>query len=164
MLPGETVCHLLMATLLENDPEALSRLGPMANFCGGFVYSGKSFWSTACIVGRVLAAGKGAVECMGWISSVITPQGLGDGWVDVRAEKTAGKLAHAHARIGWRWSKTDVGTQRMHFRLTRKLVSGAKKRLKRSPMSSGMQILHLFFRLTSSSRLRISTGTKRRPS
>ncbi|SPQ19639.1 fd881106-be12-482f-a766-05a7941ab296 [Thermothielavioides terrestris] len=64
MLPGETVCHLLMATLLENDPEALSRLGPMANFCGGFVYSGKSFWSTACI-------------------------GLGDGWVDVGAEKTA---------------------------------------------------------------------------
>lgn len=91
MLPGEGLCHFLMATLLENDPEALSRLGPMANLCGGFVYSGKSFWSTACIVGRVLAAGKGAVECMGWISSDVTPQGLGDGWVNVEVEETPGK-------------------------------------------------------------------------
>lgn len=66
MLPGEGLCHFLMATLLENHPEALARLGTTANLCGGFVYSGKSFWSTACIVGRVLAAGKGAVECMGW--------------------------------------------------------------------------------------------------
>jgi hypothetical protein len=91
MLPGEGLCHFLMATLLENDPEALSRLGPMANLCGGFVYSGKSFWSTACIVGRVLAAGKGAVECMGWISSDVTPQALGDGWVNVEVEETPGK-------------------------------------------------------------------------
>ncbi len=91
MLPGEGLSHFLMATLLENDPEALSRLGPMANLCGGFVYSGKSFWSTACVVGRVLAAGKGAVECMGWISSDVTPQGLSDGWLNVAVEETPGK-------------------------------------------------------------------------
>ncbi|KAK4154851.1 hypothetical protein C8A00DRAFT_14054 [Chaetomidium leptoderma] len=88
MLPGEGLCHFLMATLLENDPDALSRLGPTANLCGGFVYSGKTFWSTACIVGRVLAAGKGAVECMGWISSDVTPQGLGDGWLNIGVEET----------------------------------------------------------------------------
>ncbi|KAJ4298550.1 hypothetical protein N0V88_003580 [Collariella sp. IMI 366227] len=88
MLPGEGLCHFLMATLLENDPEALSRLGPMANLCGGFVYSGKTFWSTTCIVGRVLAAGKGAVECMGWISSDVTPQGLGEGWLNIEVEET----------------------------------------------------------------------------
>jgi hypothetical protein len=91
MLPGEGLSHFLMATLLENDPEALSRLGPMANLCGGFVYSGKSFWSTASVVGRVLAAGKGAVECMGWISSDVIPEGLGDGWVNVEVEETKGK-------------------------------------------------------------------------
>ena len=91
MLPGEGLSHFLMATLLENDPEALSKLGTMANLCGGFVYAGKSFWSTACIVGRVLAAGKGAVECMGWISSDITPQGLEDGWVNVEVEETPGE-------------------------------------------------------------------------
>ncbi|KAK3311347.1 uncharacterized protein B0T15DRAFT_72064 [Chaetomium strumarium] len=88
ILPGDGLCHFLMATLLENDPEALSKLGPMAVLSGGFVYSGKSFWSTACIVGRVLAAGKGAVECMGWISSDITPQGLGDCWVNIEAKET----------------------------------------------------------------------------
>ncbi|KAL1843936.1 hypothetical protein VTJ49DRAFT_6879 [Mycothermus thermophilus] len=88
MLPGEELCHFLMATLLENNPEALSRLGPDANLSGGFVYSGKSFWSTACIVGRVLAAGKGAVECMGWISSDVIPRGFGEGWLDVAAEET----------------------------------------------------------------------------
>jgi hypothetical protein len=63
----------------------------MANLCGGFVYSGKSFWSTASVVGRVLAAGKGAVECMGWISSDVIPEGLGDGWVNVEVEETKGK-------------------------------------------------------------------------
>ncbi|KAM7221005.1 hypothetical protein V8F06_003567 [Rhypophila decipiens] len=88
MLPGEGLSHFLMSTLLENDPDAMERLGPMANLCGGFIYSGKSFWSTSCIVGRVLAAGKGSAECMGWISSDITPRGLGDGWVDVKVEET----------------------------------------------------------------------------
>ncbi|KAL2180833.1 uncharacterized protein P884DRAFT_274713 [Thermothelomyces heterothallicus CBS 202.75] len=88
MLPGEGLCHFLMATLLENDPEALSSLGPTANLCSGFVYSGKSFWSTSCIVGRVLSAGRGAVECMGWISSDVIPRGFGNGWVKIDAEET----------------------------------------------------------------------------
>ncbi|KAH6628588.1 hypothetical protein F5144DRAFT_493227 [Chaetomium tenue] len=87
ILPGEGVCHFLMATLLENDSEALSKLGPMANLCGGFVYSGKSFWSTSCIVGRVLGAGKGAAECMGWISSDVVPHGLSDGWVNIEGQE-----------------------------------------------------------------------------
>lgn len=91
MLPGEALCHFLMSTLLENDQEAMARLGPMANLCGGFMYCGKSFWSTACIVGRVLAAGKGSAECMGWISSDITPQNLGDGWVNIEVDSVPGK-------------------------------------------------------------------------
>ncbi|KAK3935606.1 hypothetical protein QBC46DRAFT_346437 [Diplogelasinospora grovesii] len=88
MLPGEGLCHFLMATLLENEQDAMAKLGSMANLCGGFVYYGKSFWSTACIVGRVLAAGKGSAECMGWVSSDIIPQGLGDGWVNIEVEET----------------------------------------------------------------------------
>ncbi|KAK4187315.1 hypothetical protein QBC35DRAFT_237387 [Podospora australis] len=107
MLPGEGLCHFLMATLLENDSEAMARLGPMANLCGGFVYSGKSFWSTSCIVGRVLAAGKGAVECMGWISSDVLPQGLGDGWVNIEAEDSTEDARHVDrkARI---WGKRAI--------------------------------------------------------
>ncbi|KAK3393098.1 hypothetical protein B0H63DRAFT_530741 [Podospora didyma] len=107
MLPGEGLCHFLMATLLENDPEAVGRLGAMANLCGGFVYSGKSFWSTACIVGRVLAAGKGSAECMGWISSEITPKGLGDGWVNIEVEEPTDDAQHVDkkARI---WGKQAI--------------------------------------------------------
>lgn len=91
MLPGEGIYHFMMSTLLENDIGAMRKLGPMANLCGGFVYSGKSFWSTACVVGRVLAAGKGAVECMGWISSDVLPDGLGDGWLNIDSEDIPGK-------------------------------------------------------------------------
>lgn len=92
-IPGEAMCHYLMATLLENDDEALAKLGPYANLSGGFVYAGKSFWSTSCIVGRVLAAGEGAAECMGWISTNIVPRGMGDdGWLGIEVQDVAGSF------------------------------------------------------------------------
>lgn len=90
VLPGESACHLLMATLIENDKEAMQNLGPLANLAGGFVYRGKSFWSTNCIVGRVLAAGNGSAECMGWISTDIIPRGFSDGWLNVAVEEVEG--------------------------------------------------------------------------
>lgn len=105
MLPGEGLYHFIMSTLLENDLTAMTKLGPMANLCGGFLYSGKTFWSTACIVGRVLAAGKGAVECMGWISSDIVPHDLNDGWVNIEVEdipedvKRTGKQARIWGKL-----------------------------------------------------------------
>ncbi|KAK1978665.1 hypothetical protein LZ30DRAFT_784010 [Colletotrichum cereale] len=107
MLPGEGLYHLIMSTLLENDKEAMAKLGPMANLCGGFVYRGKSFWSTACIIGRVLAAGKGSAQCMGWISSDITPQGHGDGWVNIDVAEVSEdmKKTGKQARL---WGKTHV--------------------------------------------------------
>ncbi|KAI6340833.1 hypothetical protein MCOR30_002378 [Pyricularia oryzae] len=110
MLPGEGLSHFLMSTLLENDTEAMAKLGPMANLCGGFVYSGKSFWSTSCIVGRVIAAGKGSVECMGWISSDITPYGLSDGWVNVEVADIPGESSRLgrQARI---WGKAAIERQ-----------------------------------------------------
>ncbi|KAJ3953494.1 hypothetical protein N0V92_010037 [Colletotrichum tropicale] len=107
MLPGEGLYHLIMSTLLENDKEAMAKLGPMANLCGGFVYRGKSFWSTACIVGRVLAAGKGSAQCMGWISSDITPQGHGEGWINIDVADVSAdmKKTGRQARL---WGKTHV--------------------------------------------------------
>lgn len=86
ILPGEALSHFLISTLLEHDEAAVNKLGDEANLYGGFIYNGRSFWSTACIVGRVLAAGKGATECMGWISSGVAPQGIGEGWVDIEVE------------------------------------------------------------------------------
>ncbi|QPH18820.1 hypothetical protein C2857_003920 [Epichloe festucae Fl1] len=91
VLPGDSLYHYLMATLLENDTEAMAKLGPFANLSGGFMYSGKSFWSTSCIVGRVLAAGKGAADCMGWISTDVLPEGIEDGWLTIEVEDVAGK-------------------------------------------------------------------------
>ncbi|KAF4124656.1 hypothetical protein GMORB2_5322 [Geosmithia morbida] len=105
MLPGEALSHFLMATLLENDAEALGRLGPFANLCDGFLYHGKTFWSTACIVGRVLAAGQGAAECMGWISTSVLPKGIeSDRWLNIEVEDVADDLTRLgkKARI---WGK-----------------------------------------------------------
>lgn len=86
ILPGESLNHFLISTLLENDVAAVAQLGDEANLYGGFIYSSKSYWSTACIVGRVLAAGKGVSECMGWLSSDVVPKGTEDGWVQVEVE------------------------------------------------------------------------------
>ncbi|KAI0447240.1 hypothetical protein F4803DRAFT_362426 [Xylaria telfairii] len=107
ILPGETLSHFLMSALLESDNEAIAGLGPIANLCGGFVYSGKSFWSAACIVGRVLAAGRGSAECMGWISSDVIPQRFNDGWVSIRVEDIYDDVTKIgkKARI---WGKASV--------------------------------------------------------
>ncbi|KAH7037579.1 uncharacterized protein B0I36DRAFT_314365 [Microdochium trichocladiopsis] len=107
ILPGEVLSHLLMSTLLENDTHAMSKLGLMANLCGGFVYGGKSFWSTACVVGRVLAAGSGSVECMGWISTDVKPEGLGDGWLDIEVGDVPDDMLKTgkRARI---WGKKQI--------------------------------------------------------
>ncbi|PLB49157.1 hypothetical protein P170DRAFT_446889 [Aspergillus steynii IBT 23096] len=74
VMPGEMINHLLMATMLENDPEAMAQLGPVVNLYGGVSYSGRSWWSKECIVGRVLASLDGTKESMGWISSPVVPK------------------------------------------------------------------------------------------
>jgi len=107
MLPGEALSHFLMSTLLENDSDAMLTLGSFANLCGGFVYHGKSFWSTSCIVGRVLAAGQGAAECLGWVSTDVLPDSIGDGWLNIEAEDVPDDLAKLgkKARI---WGKKRI--------------------------------------------------------
>lgn len=91
ILPGEVASHVLISTLLENDPIAVERLGYSANLYGGFVYGGKSWWSKACVVGRVLAGLEKSSECMGWIATEIAPtigsgETVGERWVDVYAQ------------------------------------------------------------------------------
>ncbi|KAI1100858.1 hypothetical protein F4804DRAFT_317741 [Jackrogersella minutella] len=107
ILPGDMLSHYLMSALFEVDENVLTRLGPMTNLCGGFIYSGKSFWSTACVVGRVLAAGQGAAECMGWISSDVLPRGLEEGWVNVAVDTIPADIARTgrKARI---YGKTTI--------------------------------------------------------
>ncbi|KAF7183906.1 hypothetical protein CNMCM7691_004328 [Aspergillus felis] len=89
VIPGKAINHLLMATILENDPKATARLGSVANLYGGFALNGKSWWSQECIVGRVLSALKETRTCMGWIGSTNIPkecqtqEPLDDTWFEV---------------------------------------------------------------------------------
>jgi len=68
ILPGESISHILIATLLEQDPGNLAAIGVHADLRGGFQLNGRSWWSKYCIVGKVMAAFDGAAEDMGWIS------------------------------------------------------------------------------------------------
>ncbi|EPQ64283.1 Bgt-2254 [Blumeria graminis f. sp. tritici] len=86
ILPGETFIHALLLTLVQNDERALSKLGSLEDLKGGLIYSGRSFWRSACIVGKVLASSEGASECMGWVSSSVLPRGIDEGWLDVDAK------------------------------------------------------------------------------
>lgn len=87
VLPGEAISHFLISTLLENDQLAISALGDSADLYGGFVYHGKTWWSKASVVGRVLACTEGAQECMGWIYVDKLPEGAYDGWQSTRSEQ-----------------------------------------------------------------------------
>lgn len=86
VMPGDAAHHFLISTLLENTPTAIETLGEFANLQGGFVYRGRSYWSKYHVVGRVMAAAKGATECMGWISVPGTPLGYREGWVDLEIQ------------------------------------------------------------------------------
>ncbi|KEF61724.1 uncharacterized protein A1O9_03294 [Exophiala aquamarina CBS 119918] len=96
ILPGSSICDMLMATLLENDtdPNTITKLdchGTHPLRGSGFVLDGSSWWSKSCIVGRVLAPMHGAKESMGWISApnVVplydsTKKPLSDRWVKIK--------------------------------------------------------------------------------
>lgn len=96
ILPGNSICDILMATLLENDtdPNTIAKLdchGTHPLRGSGFVLNGSSWWSKSCIVGRVLAPMHGAKESMGWISApnVVplydsTKKPLSDRWVKIK--------------------------------------------------------------------------------
>ncbi|KAI9367217.1 hypothetical protein BJX61DRAFT_337415 [Aspergillus egyptiacus] len=97
VLPGEGISHLLMGALLENDFDALTALGPVANLYGGFAYCGRSWWSRECIVGRILAS-LSTNNCMGWIGSSVLPQDsrtlelLRDTWFEVNVTEPPSRV------------------------------------------------------------------------
>lgn len=86
ILPGESLSHLTISTLLENDSDAVAELGDEASLYGGFVYQACSWWSKNCIVGRVL--GVLGTECNGWVAVPYVPRGWREssGWIDVSTQ------------------------------------------------------------------------------
>ncbi|RKF56142.1 putative helicase-like protein [Erysiphe neolycopersici] len=108
ILPGEGLGHLLISSLLENDPRALIKLGHRINPNGAFIYGSRSFWSTSNIVGKVLASRKNSSECIGWVSSDVLPRGVKDGWIDIEAysnQECQNEKRSKKARI---WHKKTV--------------------------------------------------------
>ncbi|PYH46064.1 uncharacterized protein BP01DRAFT_356234 [Aspergillus saccharolyticus JOP 1030-1] len=93
VIPGSSISHFLISTVLENDSEAMAKLGPVANLYGGFCYDGRSWWSKACVVSRVLACLEGTKACLGWQSSPILPKesatlgSLVDTWFEVEVKE-----------------------------------------------------------------------------
>ncbi|KAF2639372.1 hypothetical protein P280DRAFT_470744 [Massarina eburnea CBS 473.64] len=94
ILPGEAISHFLMSTLLENDKLAIAALGDSANLYGGFIFSGRTWWSKVSIVGRVLACIDGAVECMGWITFTKLPENQSEGWYATSSERPTSERPH----------------------------------------------------------------------
>ncbi|KAL5375214.1 hypothetical protein PMIN06_012254 [Paraphaeosphaeria minitans] len=85
ILPGESISHFLISTLLENDKFAIAALGDFANLYGGFIYASRTWWSKASVVARVMGCVDGAVECMGWISFSKLPADPAEGWYAVNS-------------------------------------------------------------------------------
>jgi hypothetical protein len=118
VIPGEGISHLLMATLLENDADAFAQLGSIANLYGGFVYGGRSWWSKACVVGRVLSCSAGAKTCMGWISSDMMPRDVNTGelfkrgWLELAVEEVPRISSRPRIKHGAKLSmeSTPLGT------------------------------------------------------
>jgi hypothetical protein len=100
VLPGEPASHFLLSTLLENSPQAIDSLGESADLYGGFLYRGRTYWSKSCVAGRVLAASKGAKECMGWISVPWPSESeqRDDGWLSLDVKDIPGTESTA-ARV-----------------------------------------------------------------
>ncbi|ETI23293.1 hypothetical protein G647_05093 [Cladophialophora carrionii CBS 160.54] len=96
IVPGTSICDILISTLLENDtdPQTLRDLGstsvPLRG--SGFILNGSSWWTKSSIVGRVMAPMRGAKESMGWVSTPNfvpldehTSQPVSNRWVKIKS-------------------------------------------------------------------------------
>ncbi|KIV98447.1 uncharacterized protein PV09_09735 [Verruconis gallopava] len=69
VLPGPTLPWLLMNTLIDCDRDTGDELTTLTHIHpnSGFQYRANTYWSTQCIVGKVLGASRGVRQAAGWI-------------------------------------------------------------------------------------------------
>jgi hypothetical protein len=69
ILPGPTLPWLLMNTLIDCDRDTGEELKYLTHIHpnSGFQYRANTYWSSQCIVGKVLGAGRGVNQVAGWI-------------------------------------------------------------------------------------------------
>ncbi|KAL7273380.1 hypothetical protein RUND412_003781 [Rhizina undulata] len=107
VLPGEGLSHFIISALLENDPVFISKLGYNANLYAGFQYDGFTYWSSYCVVGRVLAGFRGSREAAGWVggcveTGVAVDGEVEDGWAVTEIEKDGRKfIIKGGIKDGW---------------------------------------------------------------
>jgi hypothetical protein len=66
VLPGYTMPWLIMNTLIDCDRGAGKRLERLSHNCrnSGFQYRANTYWSSECIVGKVLGAARESIKLL----------------------------------------------------------------------------------------------------
>ena len=69
ILPGPTLPWLIMNTLIDCDRDTGDQLNSLTHMDpnSGFQYRANTYWSSSCIVGKVLGASRGVRQVAGWI-------------------------------------------------------------------------------------------------
>lgn len=69
IMPGPTLPWLLMNSLIDCDEGTGDSLNFLTHMkpASGFQYRANTYWSSSCIVGKVLGAARGVKEVAGWI-------------------------------------------------------------------------------------------------
>lgn len=77
ILPGRTLPWLIMNSLIDCDQDTGDALKYLTHMhqASGFQYRANTYWSSQCIVGKVLGAARGVKQIAGWIGPCIyTPE------------------------------------------------------------------------------------------
>lgn len=77
ILPGKTLPWLIMNSLIDCDRDTGDALKFLTHMqpASGFQYRANTYWSSQCIVGKVLGAARGVKQIAGWIGPCIyTPE------------------------------------------------------------------------------------------
>lgn len=73
ILPGRTLPWLIMNSLIDCDRDTGDALKYLRHMqpAAGFQYRANTYWSTSCIVGKVLGAARGVKQIAGWVGPCI---------------------------------------------------------------------------------------------
>lgn len=77
ILPGKTLPWLIMNSLIDCDRDTGDALKYLTHMqpASGFQYRANTYWSSQCIVGKVLGAARGVKQVAGWVGPCIyTPE------------------------------------------------------------------------------------------
>ncbi|KAF1833147.1 hypothetical protein BDW02DRAFT_553223 [Decorospora gaudefroyi] len=73
ILPGKTLPWLIMNSLIDCDRDTGDALNHLSHMhpASGFQYRANTYWSSQCIVGKVLGAARGVKQIAGWVGPCI---------------------------------------------------------------------------------------------